>query len=40
LWRTKLSKMPGIERVRIDVASVTFDGAETHVEYIEAAFTA
>jgi putative endonuclease len=39
LWRQKLSKLPGIERVRIDVASVTFEGAETHVEYIEAAFT-
>ncbi len=40
LWRQKLSKMPGIERVRIDVASVTFEGTSTHVEYIEAAFTA
>ena len=40
LWRERLSKMPGLERVRLDVAAVTFDGTETHVEYIEAALTA
>jgi len=40
LWRTKLSKLPDIERVRIDVAGVTFDERGTHVEYIEAAVTA
>jgi putative endonuclease len=38
-WRETLSKIPGIERVRLDVAAVTFDGAETHVEYFEAALT-
>jgi Holliday junction resolvase-like predicted endonuclease len=39
LWRTKLATLPGIERVRIDVAAVTFEGGGTHVEYIEAAVT-
>ena len=31
---------PGVERVRIDVAAVTFDERGTHVEYVEAAITA
>jgi putative endonuclease len=39
LWRERLSKMPGVMRVRLDVAAVTFDGDGTQVEYIEAAFT-
>ncbi len=38
-WRETLSKVSGIERLRLDVAAVTFDAAETHVEYIEAALT-
>ena len=38
-WRATLSKMRGVERVRIDVAAVTFDGGETRVEYVEAAVT-
>ena len=37
LWRRQLSKMADIERVRIDVAAVTFDGQTTRVEYIEGA---
>jgi putative endonuclease len=40
LWRAKLAGMTGVERVRIDVAAVTFDGGATRVEYIEAALTA
>ena len=43
LWRQRLSKVKGIERVRIDVAAVTFDAGETgetRVEYIEGALTA
>jgi putative endonuclease len=40
LWRSRLSKIEGVERVRIDVASVTFDARGTHVEYAEAALTA
>jgi putative endonuclease len=40
LWRTKLSKIASIERLRIDVAAVTFDGAATYVEYIEGAISA
>jgi putative endonuclease len=39
-WRAALSKLPGVERVRIDAAAVTFEGAGTHVEYVEAAVTA
>jgi putative endonuclease len=39
-WRATLSKVPGIERVRIDVAAVTFEAGETRVEYVEAAVTA
>jgi putative endonuclease len=37
LWRTQLEAMPGVQRVRIDVAAVTFVGDETRVEYVEAA---
>ncbi len=39
-WRERLSKLEGIERLRLDVAAVTFDGAGAHVEYVEGAFTA
>ena len=31
--------MTGVERVRIDVAAVSFVGRETHVEYVPAALT-
>jgi putative endonuclease len=37
LWRTRLAAMRGVERVRIDVAAVSFVGHETHVEYIRGA---
>jgi putative endonuclease len=40
LWRERLSQLAGIERMRLDVAAVTFEGAKTFVEYIEGAFTA
>ncbi len=40
LWREKLSRVEGVERLRLDVAAVTFDGHRTHVEYVEGAFTA
>ena len=40
LWRKELSAIPGIERVRIDVAAVAFEGAAAHIEYIEGAFVA
>ncbi len=33
LWRSQLAAMPSVERVRIDVAAVTFDGPRTSVEY-------
>ena len=41
LWRTRLSKMEGIDRVRFDVAAVTMVGAPTNyaIEYVKAAFT-
>lgn len=37
LWAEKLSAMAGVERVRIDVAGVSFEGGQTLVDYIEAA---
>lgn len=37
LWRERLSTVPGIERVRIDVAAVTFSGGQTLVEYAKGA---
>lgn len=37
LWHTRLAKMPSIERVRIDVAAVSFVGPKTCVEYIAGA---
>ena len=40
LWRSTLSKIASIERLRIDVAAVTFDGPATYVEYIEGALSA
>jgi putative endonuclease len=33
LWRERLSTLPGIDRVRIDVAAVTFTGNATLVDY-------
>lgn len=40
LWRTRLSKMEGVERVRFDVAAVRLDGDAAEVEYVAGAFTA
>jgi putative endonuclease len=37
LWRRHRSWMTGIDRVRIDVAAVSFVGRETHVAYAESA---
>jgi len=39
LWRRRSSWMQDVQRVRIDVASVSFVGRETHVEYCPAAIT-
>lgn len=39
LWRDKFAGDPGVERVRIDVAAVTFDGPETRVEYVAGAIS-
>lgn len=40
LWRARLRRLPGVARVRIDVAAVTFAGSRTSIEYVEGAFTA
>ncbi len=40
LWRARLVHDPDIERVRIDVAAVSFEAGETRVEYIQGAVTA
>jgi putative endonuclease len=37
LWREKLSTRGDVERIRIDVAAVTLEDAETSVEYVEGA---
>jgi putative endonuclease len=37
LWRTRLSSMTGVARVRIDVAAVSFGERTTQVEYVEGA---
>jgi putative endonuclease len=37
LWRDTLDAMKDVERVRIDVAAVTFEGGVTSVEYVEGA---
>jgi putative endonuclease len=39
LWRDHLADAPDVSRLRIDVASVTFQGGQTLVEYLEAAVT-
>jgi putative endonuclease len=39
LWRRRGAWTAGVERVRIDVAAVTFVGCATHVEYAPAAIT-
>ena len=37
LWRERLSRMDGIERVRIDVAAVRFASGRTEIEYVQGA---
>lgn len=37
LWRASLRQMPGVHRVRIDVAAVTFTGRRASIEYVEGA---
>ena len=37
LWRQRSSWTAGVERVRIDVAAVSFEGGETYVEYVPGA---
>jgi putative endonuclease len=37
LWRFHLRKMPGVERMRIDVAAVTFTEDGAHVDYASGA---
>lgn len=39
LWRDHLANAPDVERLRIDVASVTFRDGKTFVEYLESAVT-
>lgn len=39
LWARRFSKLPGVERIRFDVASVDFDSGDAPiVEYVRAAF--
>ncbi|AUX22121.1 uncharacterized protein SOCEGT47_026220 [Sorangium cellulosum] len=39
LWRARFSRVPGVERMRFDAASVTFlPGGEAAVEIVKAAF--
>lgn len=33
LWRERLAAIPGVDRVRIDVAAVAFSGGQTRLEY-------
>lgn len=40
LWRERLSPLPDVERFRIDVAAVRFDGASTFVDYVPGAIVA
>jgi hypothetical protein len=37
LWRSMLSPMKDVQRVRIDVAAVIFDGKKTIVDYAKGA---
>lgn len=39
LWRTRLAQRNDVERLRVDVAAVTFRGRQTLVEYVEDALT-
>jgi putative endonuclease len=37
LWRRSIRRLPGVERIRIDVAAVDLTESRTSVEYIEGA---
>jgi putative endonuclease len=37
LWRRRLARMVGVDRVRIDAAAVSRVGGQTRVEYVEGA---
>jgi putative endonuclease len=37
LWRDKLHRMVGVERVRVDAAAVRFEKGRTWVDYVEGA---
>jgi putative endonuclease len=37
LWRSRWARFTGVERLRVDVAAVTFEGGKTYVEYVEGA---
>ncbi len=39
LWSRHLKKMEGVERMRIDVAGVTFANGEAQIDYIPGAIT-
>jgi putative endonuclease len=39
LWRSTVASMRGVQRVRIDVAAVTFDEGKTLVEYAKGAIS-
>jgi hypothetical protein len=39
LWRSSAATRRGVQRVRIDVAAVTFDGGKTTVEYAKGAIS-
>jgi putative endonuclease len=39
IWRERFASDASVARLRIDVAAVSFEGRETHVEYIESAIT-
>jgi putative endonuclease len=39
LWRERLAKMVGVERLRIDVAAVAFIDGVTRVEYVPGAIS-
>jgi Holliday junction resolvase-like predicted endonuclease len=40
LWNRRFAAARDVERIRIDVAAVTFAGPSTRIEYVEGALTA
>ncbi len=38
LWRTRFERDPSVERMRFDVAAVSFEGGATAIEWVRAAF--